>query len=138
LKPVPKQAMVVNTSLGMKKGKIAAQVAHASLSVFLNSDQTAFHEGGFEYYFHNQDAEGEMASAIRDWFRGKFTKIVLQGSGEDELKAIYLRAKDAGLPCSLIQDAGETQVPPGSYTACAVGPGPAELVDKITGGLRLL
>jgi len=39
---------------------------------------------------------------------------------------------------SLIQDAGRTQVAPGSRTVLGVGPGPNELIDKVTGHLKLM
>lgn len=58
-------------------------------------------------------------------------------NNEDELKAIAKAAKEAGLITNVIQDAGRTQVAPGSRTVCGVGPGPAELVNSITRNLKL-
>jgi len=52
---------------------------------------------------------------------------------------IHSAAEIAGLPCSLIQDAGFTEfngVP--TYTAVAIGPAQATEIDKITGLLKLL
>ncbi len=138
---LPKQVIVIRRDLGMKKGKMVAQGAHASLAVFLSKENFWAVDGelgGFDYYFHNGDAEGKMHEAIGEWFSGKFTKIVVGVEGEAELRAVYEKARELHLPCSLIQDAGETQVAPGSFTAAAIGPGPAEMIDGITGGLRLL
>ena len=42
-----------------------------------------------------------------------------------------------GVLSNIVRDAGQTQVAPGSKTVCAIGPGPCELIDKITGHLKL-
>jgi peptidyl-tRNA hydrolase, PTH2 family len=43
-----------------------------------------------------------------------------------------------GLTAEYIQDAGRTQIEAGSMTVLGVGPAPKSLVDKVTGGLKLL
>lgn len=58
-------------------------------------------------------------------------------NNEDELRAIAKAARDVGLITNVIQDAGRTQVAPGSRTVCGVGPGPARLVNLVTGHLKL-
>ena len=50
-------------------------------------------------------------------------KIVLKANGEDELVNLEQKAKDAGLPCYLVVDAGRTQIAAGSKTVLAIGPG---------------
>ncbi len=64
-------------------------------------------------------------------------KAVVKVSGDVELRELMKRAKELELPNELIQDAGLTELPPGTTTVLAVGPAPAELVDKVTGSLSL-
>ena len=114
-----KQAVVVRTDLQMGKGKIAAQVAHASLSAA-------------------EEAMRRRAEWYEAWKDGGQAKVVLKVKSEDELREIHKKARAAGLPSSLIEDRGLTQVEPGSVTCVGVGPGPDSEVDKLTGDLKLL
>uniref|UniRef100_A0A8C3MZF8 Peptidyl-tRNA hydrolase 2, mitochondrial n=1 Tax=Geospiza parvula TaxID=87175 RepID=A0A8C3MZF8_GEOPR len=50
---------------------------------------------------------------------------------------VVLKAKRLGLTVSLIQDAGRTQIAPGSRTVLGIGPGPADVIDKVSGHLKL-
>lgn len=56
---------------------------------------------------------------------------------EEALKEVAKQARAVGLLANTIQDAGRTQIEPGSKTVCAVGPGPAPLIDQVTGHLKL-
>ena len=47
-------------------------------------------------------------------------------------------AERSGVSTSLIQDAGMTEIPPGTITALGLGPAKTEDLDKITGALSLL
>jgi peptidyl-tRNA hydrolase, PTH2 family len=114
-----KQAIVVRTDLKMGKGKVAAQVAHASLSAA-------------------EEARERKAKWYEGWKREGQAKIVLRAESEDELRDLLQKARSAGLPASLIEDRGLTQLEPGTVTCLAVGPGPDPEVDAITGKLRLL
>ena len=114
-----KQAIVVRTDLGMGKGKVAAQVAHASLSA------------------------AEVARERKErwygaWKEGGQAKIVLKVGSEPDLREVFQKAKAAGLPTSLIEDRGLTQIEPGTATCVGVGPAPDADVDAITGKLKLL
>lgn len=47
-------------------------------------------------------------------------------------------ARSLNLCARTIQDAGRTQVAPGSKTVLGIGPGPARLINQVTGKLKLL
>ena len=57
--------------------------------------------------------------------------------GEEVLDALASSATSEGLVTSLVRDAGRTQIAAGSATVLGVGPGPSEIVDKVTGHLKL-
>ena len=119
----------------MRKGKMVAQGAHASMKVLLDlaTEQYADDNDGVYDYLCIP-----LTFDIEHWLKDKFTKIVVGVNSEDELLEIYRRALDSGLLCSLIQDAGLTEFKEPTYTAVAVGPDEAEKIDKITGHLKLL
>lgn len=118
-----KQVLVYRRDLKMRKGKIAAQCAHASMAVFFRRKQPSLGELRIPL-------DGPMA----EWSRARFTKICLSLADESELLAAYEAARAAGLPCALITDAGRTEfhgVP--TRTAIAIGPAAVEEIDAITG-----
>jgi len=141
-----KQVIVLRKDLNMRKGKMVAQGAHASMKAILDLGRVVN-----RYTFDGERAETDYVvplfrrelefdyAEVLDWLEGLFTKICVGVNGETELLNIYEHAKEKNLVCSLIQDAGLTEfdgVP--TYTAVAVGPGRAEDVDEITGHLKLL
>jgi PTH2 family peptidyl-tRNA hydrolase len=114
-----KQAIVVRQDIRMGKGKMAAQVAHASLSAA--EDAMKRHEGWYD-----------------DWKGEGQKKVVLKVQTEEELRDMFKAARSARLPAALIEDRGLTQLEPGTVTCLAVGPGPDTEVDALTGKLKLL
>jgi len=110
-----KQAIVARTDVGMGQGKLAAQVAHASLS--------AYEETG--------------TRARKEWKGSGQKKVVLKADGEAQIFELAEKARAEGLPHAVVRDAGHTQLEPGTVTALAVGPADDELVDKVTGDLSL-
>ncbi|RPD63174.1 peptidyl-tRNA hydrolase II [Lentinus tigrinus ALCF2SS1-6] len=112
-----KLALVVRTDLEMSTGKIAAQ--HATLACYKALQHT-------------------NPGLLRHWERTGQAKIALKVKSEEELLELEAIAKSLNLAARSICDAGRTQVAAGSRTVLGVGPGPIELVNKVTGKLRLL
>ncbi len=112
-----KLAVVVRTDLAMGRGKIAAQVAHAAVAAVLANL-----------------GEADFAG----WLRDGQPKVVLKVTTAAELQDIVRQAREAGLPVELVQDAGRTQVTPGTLTCAAVGPADSGRIDAVTAGLSLL
>lgn len=114
-----KQVIVVRTDLKMGKGKLSAQVAHAAIA-------------------SAEESRGMRGSWYQDWKEQGQAKVVVKAGGEGELDELLKRAKTLGLPTSLIRDAGRTQLEPGTVTCLGIGPAPADLIDRVTGNLKLL
>ena len=129
-----KQVIVIRKDLKMRKGKMVAQGAHASMKAILDEGYSDQPDGTADsFYIIKMDYDMER------WLEGIFTKVCVGVDTETELLNIYDKAKRSGLHCSLIQDKGLTEfdgVP--TYTAVAVGPNENEKVDEITGHLKLL
>ncbi len=69
---------------------------------------------------------------------GGAEQVVLKVIGEPPLFELTVNAENAGISTGLVQDAGLTEVPPGTVTALGLGPAKSEILDKITGNLPLL
>lgn len=127
-----KQVIVLRKDLNMRKGKMVAQGAHASMKVIV--DMMADHDDGSLVIMDEQ-----ISDAMRQWLSGAFTKVCVGVNSEAELGSIYQQAIDAGLPAAIITDAGKTEfggVP--TKTAVAIGPAYSDEIDDITGDLSLL
>uniref|UniRef100_W5NLM2 Peptidyl-tRNA hydrolase 2, mitochondrial n=2 Tax=Lepisosteus oculatus TaxID=7918 RepID=W5NLM2_LEPOC len=113
-----KMILVVRSDLKMGKGKVAAQCSHAAVSAY-------------------KQVQRRSPEMLKQWEYCGQPKVVVKAPDEDSLIELLAHAKELGLPISLIQDAGRTQIAPGSRTVLGVGPGPSDLVDKVTGHLKL-
>ena len=111
-----KQAIVVRGDLKMPKGKLAGQVAHASLDAALR-------------------AEGRV---MDEWRSEGAKKVVLKVNGIRKLKACLKKARSMGLPAVLITDAAKTFFKRPTVTCIGIGPAEDWLVDRVTQELPLL
>uniref|UniRef100_A0A5B7BJK6 peptidyl-tRNA hydrolase n=1 Tax=Davidia involucrata TaxID=16924 RepID=A0A5B7BJK6_DAVIN len=113
-----KMVLVVRNDLKMGKGKIAAQCSHSTL-------------GLYKKLLHR------APKALNRWEMCGQVKVVVKIENEDDLLVLQERAKSLNLPTHITIDAGRTQIAPNSRTVMAIL-GPAEMVDDVTGGLKLL
>ena len=114
--PSYKQVILIRQDLQLPKGKLAGQVAHASVEAALNSNK----------------------KVVDAWRKQGMPKIILKVKDEKELLQYLSQAQDANLIASLITDAGKTVIAPGTKTCVGIGPDEEEKIDKITGKLPLL
>jgi len=131
-----KQVIVMRTDLGMRKGKMIAQGAHASMKVFFDRGTVIerTNQGRPE-----DRLEVGLTPVMSEWVRNFFTKVCVRAESEEQLLDLHRQALEAGLPCSLVEDRGKTEfhgvVTP---TCIAIGPADPAQIDLITGNLRLL
>lgn len=74
---------------------------------------------------------------LEEWEDSGQAKVVLKVDGESALIELARSAREHGLFASLVRDAGRTQIEPGSKTVLGVGPGPIDVIDRVTGHLKL-
>ena len=111
-----KQIVIVRNDLKLPKGKLAAQVAHASVEAVMRSSQ----------------------NMVDEWHDQGMAKIVLKVDSEKELLEYQQRAKAQKLVAAVITDAGHTVVAPGTRTCVGIGPAETSKIDNITNNLKLL
>jgi peptidyl-tRNA hydrolase, PTH2 family len=135
-----KQVIIIRKDLNMRKGKMIAQGAHASIGVIFNYMSPNYMNPDHEKnHFEIHVPEGEVGDDIRDWMMGMFKKIVVGSETLIEMIEAYHKAKTAGLPCSLIEDKGLTEFGGEiTITAVAIGPARSEKIDPITSKFSLL
>jgi len=111
-----KQVILVRDDLKLTKGKMAAQVSHASVAATLKADK----------------------DVVKKWAHEGMKKVVLKVKDKAELYAYKQKAEDAGLVVALITDAGHTHLEPGTVTCLGVGPDKEDKINKVTGDLKLI
>jgi peptidyl-tRNA hydrolase, PTH2 family len=111
-----KQVILVRNDLKLPKGKLAVQVAHASVEGVHRSSK----------------------DVVKNWRAEGMKKVVLEIANLQELYRYKQMAEDLGLIVAVITDAGHTVVAPGTTTCMAIGPDEEEKIDKITGKLKML
>jgi len=109
-----KQVILVRKDLKMNPGKLASQVAHASLEAALKSNK------------------------LKEWQKKGTKKVILKVKDEKELLYYYDLAKKNNLTNALIKDAAKTFFKVPTLTCLAIGPDKEEKIDKITRELKIL
>jgi peptidyl-tRNA hydrolase, PTH2 family len=126
-----KQWIIARKDLNMPPGKLAAQVAHASMAALLL--RSGMQELGDDKNYLIVDIDQD----VKSWLNGQFTKVVLEVDSEEMLLRIYNAALLGGRRASKIVDNGLT-VFKGQPTLTCVGLGPhiPEEVNYLIGHLK--
>jgi peptidyl-tRNA hydrolase, PTH2 family len=111
--------LVLRQELGLSPGKAAVQVAHAAVMLA-------------------DSARERRAEAYDAWLAQGQKKIVVTARTMDDLRALAAEARARKIPAIFVEDAGLTEVPPGTTTVLGLGPAPAHEIDAVTGRLPLL
>jgi PTH2 family peptidyl-tRNA hydrolase len=114
-----KAVFVVRGELRLTSGKVAVQVAHAAVMLY-------------------QLAERRDKAGLQRWLDGGQKKIAVVAPTLDDLEDLQRRARASGVASVMVEDAGFTEVAPGTKTVLGLGPAPAAEVDRLTRNLPLL
>ena len=113
-----KQVILVRTDLKMRKGKLAGQVAHASIGTV-------------------QKIPNDEVQTWIDKYDQK--KIILKVSNLEELGKYEQKCIKAGLDCVYrVVNTGDNQIPVNEVTCLGVGPTDDEILNGIFKDLKLL
>jgi peptidyl-tRNA hydrolase, PTH2 family len=114
-----KMVLVLRGELRLTAGKSAVQAAHAAVML-------------------TRAAEHRNSGALDQWLREGQKKIALVVPSLSDLEQLDRAARARGIPTVWVEDAGLTEVAPGTRTCLGLGPAPAAVVDAVTGALDLL
>ncbi len=114
-----KMVLVMRGELRLTAGKAAVQAAHAAVLLF-------------------QQAQAHRSEGLSEWLREGQKKIALTVPTLPELEALEREARAHRIPTVWVEDAGFTEVPPGTRTCLGLGPARADRIDAVTGDLPLL
>ncbi|EAT40095.1 AAEL008145-PA [Aedes aegypti] len=114
-----KMVLVVRSDLGLRKGKIASQCAHAAVLCY------------------NRSASVNQAK-LNLWLSEGQPKIVVKVESLEEMEEIARRARSKHVVAEIVRDAGRTQVNCGTETVLGLGPDSCDVIDSLAGHLKLL
>lgn len=117
------QVIIVRSDLKMSKGKLATQVAHASIGTVLCNVQV--------------DDFAEYSDIVHKWLKEGQRKIVVSGRDVEHLRTLQSSARSLDIPNFLVEDFGLTEFSEPTITCLGLGPCKIEHMNLITKDLPL-
>ncbi|XP_055598367.1 uncharacterized protein LOC129747958 [Uranotaenia lowii] len=114
-----KMVLIVRADLGLGRGKIASQCAHAAVMCVMEASRVC-------------------ETKLNLWLCEGQPKIVLKAESKKELEFFARKAREKNVVAEVVMDAGRTQVQSGTETVLGLGPDSAEVIDSLVGHLKLL
>jgi PTH2 family peptidyl-tRNA hydrolase len=114
-----KMVLVIRRELRLSAGKAAVQAAHAAVML-------------------TRAAERRDPATLEAWLAEGQMKIALGVPTLADLETLERAARARRIPTVWVEDAGFTEVPPGTRTCLGLGPATASEIDAVTGDLSLL
>lgn len=111
--------LVLRGELRLTAGKAAVQAAHAAVMLV-------------------EKARSRDEPALAAWLKQGQKKIALTLRSLEELETLERQARARGIPTAWVEDAGFTEVPPGTRTCLGLGPALSATIDPLTGAMPLL
>ena len=144
-----KQVIIVNKGLKMTKGKMAAQVAHAS-EVFLTKEFLINPNSKYKQPIYDKETNELIGYSLNiyvdlecyEWITSSYTKVVCEVYNEKELQKVIDKAIKNGFiedkDFFKIIDNGYTEFDnKKTWTCIGFRPMESEKIDKVTKRLRL-
>lgn len=111
-----KQVIVMRKDLGMRKGKMIAQGAHASMKVIFDRMKTVVYDTVSKHSPPEKRVVKELElstptkyAPLREWIEGSFIKIVVGCNSLEELLELKRQAHEAKIINAMIIDSGATE-----------------------------
>ena len=120
--------IVTRGDLKLSKGKLCAQCSHGAVDAVMRSGTMSADPAINQRHLEN----------LQQWSSQGQTKIVVQADTEADVVELYHKAKEANHNCTIVRDAGRTEVESGTITVVCIGPSKISKINEITGHLKLL
>ena len=111
--------IVTRRDLKLSTGKLAAQVAHEAVNcgIFTKKNNSKW---------------------FKKWQKEGAKKVVVKVEKIEDFFDLKEKAEGLNITTSLIEDAGHTEIPAGTKTVLGIGPAPNNIIDQVTGKLKVL
>jgi PTH2 family peptidyl-tRNA hydrolase len=133
-----KQVIIWRSDIKSPKGKVASQVAHASMLFLIRGTTFGWSRDFLKKTIENSIYSENEVEKIKTWIEEGMTKVCLKAENIEAMGEIAKKAKELGVITNFVVDSGRTVYGESTITCLALGPEISSVLDTITGDLKLL